>query len=74
YTCQTELFTLDAEELLFTDDWLDEYYDMLLDSIEEEFTMVTVRNSLGKKDSYSFSVRDLYYYEGNNYKNNSLHL
>ncbi|MBU9721552.1 MULTISPECIES: hypothetical protein [Bacillaceae] len=69
YTSQTPLFSVDVEELLFTDDWLTEFYDMLLDSIEEDFSTIQVRDSNGDKDKYSFRVRDVYFYEFNHYSN-----
>ncbi|GGH88663.1 hypothetical protein JOD43_004316 [Pullulanibacillus pueri] len=54
------LFTEDAEELLFTDDWNNEYPELLFDAIEDTMPYVKVRDVNGKSIRYFFNIREMY--------------
>ena len=57
---KTHLFTMDARELLFSNDWNTEYPELLFDALEEKLLCIDLEDVNGKKTSYFYKSRDFY--------------
>lgn len=61
YDCDVLLFTLEARDLLLSEDWNLYYLDIVCEKITEEFKSIMVKRTDGKLINYFFKVKSIYY-------------